>query len=66
MSTGNFDMTILGRDQMLATIVYILKRMSHKACTEKQKRRLWVKVTATGLDPTTTQFVNEHSTIWPN
>lgn len=35
MSTGNFDMTILGRDQLLATIVYILKRMSHKACTEK-------------------------------
>ena len=22
-------------------------------------------VTATGLEPTTTQFVNDHSTIWP-
>ena len=22
--------------------------------------------TATGFEPTTTQFVNEHSTIWPN
>ena len=25
-----------------------------------------VWVTATGLEPTTTYFVNEHSTIWPN
>ena len=25
-----------------------------------------VKVTATGLKPRNTQFVNEHSTIWPN
>ena len=25
-----------------------------------------IQVTATGLKPTTTSFVNEHSTIWPN
>ena len=24
------------------------------------------KVTATGLEPRTTQFLNEHSIIWPN
>ena len=29
-------------------------------------RQCFVFVTATGLGPTTTQFVNEHSTIWPN
>ena len=23
-------------------------------------------MTATGLEPRTTQFLNEHSTIWPN
>ena len=29
------------------------------------KRRSYL-VTATGLEPRTTQFLNEHSTIWPN
>ena len=32
----------------------------------KQARNLKVKVTATGFEPRTTYFVNEHSTIWPN
>ena len=30
------------------------------------KKSVLRKVTATGLEPRTTQFLNEHSTIWPN
>ena len=31
-----------------------------------EKAEQGFKVTATGLEPRTTQFLNEHSTIWPN